>query len=60
MPFVIAGHFGNAGILHLKATLDILKQTRLHAQERLGIVVEVGVVICPRTYRHCEKGHGQG
>ena len=59
MPLIVTGYFSDAGILHLKTTFDKFEQAGLHAQERLGIVVEVGVTIRPCAYRQCEKCHGQ-
>ena len=45
---IIAGIFGGAGILDFVPRLDVLQQARLHFQDGLGIVVEIGIGIRPR------------
>ncbi len=57
-PVIIAGDLCGAGFLDLKVGLDVLDQARLLAQDRLGIIVEVGIGISPRRHGRRDQRHG--
>ena len=59
MPVIITGDLGYAGVPDLIGGFDVLEQSRLHAQDRLGVIVEVRVVIGPGRDRTGEECHGR-
>jgi hypothetical protein len=51
---IVARIFGCAGVFHFEARFDVFQQARLHPQDRLGIVIEIGIGVRPGGEGQCE------